>query len=85
MQGDFEMTTTPEEYLGIWDTRLGTHRGLATALAEHSMEEGKAAAIRVAEHWRDALEDMMEQGNQEQRQAIRTLMSPITSWLIVNR
>jgi hypothetical protein len=60
-------------------------RGLATALSEHAKCEGTIAAVKVAEGWHTALEDMAEQGNEHQREAIAVLMQPIKFWLVKSR
>ena len=58
--------------------------GLAHSLSEHAEQEGLLSAIRVAEDWRDALEDMAEQANEEQRPAAIHLLNAIRMWLSMN-
>jgi hypothetical protein len=55
--------------------------GILEALREHGREEGRTAGLRVAEDWRDTLEDILEQGNEAERAACSLLLLQVHSYL----
>jgi hypothetical protein len=58
-----------------------TRNGLCANLMRFASDEGKDAAVRTAERWHAALEEMGEVANEEQRQAVRRLLGAVDTFI----